>query len=233
MKSSPSTASARPARSPGQSWWARTLLASVLLLGIIALHYTRAVLQARTGTPDILQAALADPAMVLEPDDVPPPRLRALLAVQDPRFFEHKGWDFSGGRMTTITQALVKRYYFHSFRPGISKIRQSLIARFAMDPLVSKADQLTLFINTVYLGTLDGRAVNGLADGAQVFFGRPFAQLSWDEYLALLASFSAPDAVNPRVNPKENVRQVEALKRQLSQRGIGPEGPHAAAEGSR
>ncbi|HEU5180520.1 MAG TPA: transglycosylase domain-containing protein [Candidatus Polarisedimenticolia bacterium] len=220
MKSSPSTASHHPSRSPWRSWWGRTLLACGLLLLVIALHYTRVVLQARVRTPDILEAALADPAMVLSPDDLAAPRLRALLAVQDPRFFEHKGWDFGGGRITTITQALVKCYYFHSFRPGISKIRQSLIARFTMDPLVSKEDQLTLFLNTVYLGTLDGRAVNGLADGAQVFFGRPFAELSWDEYLALLACFSAPDAFNPRVNPMENARQVEAMKHRLAGLGI-------------
>ena len=34
--------------------------------------------------------------------------------------------------MTTITQALVKRYYFDAFRPGVS--------RFAVDSLVSKPE---------------------------------------------------------------------------------------------
>jgi hypothetical protein len=40
--------------------------------------------------------------------------------------------------MTTITQSLVKGLYFRHFRPGIRKIRQSLIARFALDGHMSK-----------------------------------------------------------------------------------------------
>jgi len=84
---------------------------------------------------------------------------------------------------------------------------------------------LPLFLNTVYLGTIEGQAVNGLAGGARVFFGREFAALSWDQYLALLGCFAAPDASNPIVNPGESARQVEALKARLSSLGIEPDAP--------
>ena len=45
--------------------------------------------------------------------------------------------------MTTISQGLVKVLYFPSgFRPGIAKIRQTLIAQYAFDASVSKQEQL-------------------------------------------------------------------------------------------
>lgn len=215
------------------SWWGRSLAVLLLAAGAIGFHYTREVLNARAATPGILRAALADPSIVLEPDELSVARRDALLAIQDPRFFEHRGWDFAGGTMTTITQGLVKRYYFDSFRPGLSKIRQSLIARFAMDPLVSKHDQLKLFVNVVYLGTLEGQSVNGLAAGARVFFHRDFRELTWDEYLSLLACFSAPDSLNPRVDAPGNARRVAEIKEMLAQRGIPAEVAGPAARESR
>jgi len=42
--------------------------------------------------------------------------------------------------------------YIYNFKPGFMKIKQTLIAWLAVDPLVSKDDQLTVFINTSYMG---------------------------------------------------------------------------------
>jgi membrane peptidoglycan carboxypeptidase len=184
----------------------------VLVIGY-ATHVALDVVLARAETRLRIGGDLARAA--LSPDALAPEHLRALLAVQDPRFFEHRGWDPLGGTSTTITQALVKRYYFDGYRRGIwSKLRQSLIARFALDPLVSKREQLTLFINTAYLGTVDGTEVNGFEEGAQVFFGKPFAELTNDEYLALLV-FDAPNHLNPR-RAEANARHVRQVKELLA-----------------
>jgi hypothetical protein len=43
-------------------------------------------------------------------------------------------------------------YYFENFKPGIQKIKQTLISRFAFDNLTPKDTILKLFINEVYLG---------------------------------------------------------------------------------
>ncbi len=150
-------------------------------------------------TPEVLTAAQLD----------------ALLAVQDPRFFAHRGWDVAGGTMTTITLALVKRLYFVTFRAGLPKIRQSLIARFALDRLVSKRDQLTLFINTVWLGTVDGKDVMSLAAGARAFYGKRFHDLSEDEDPSLLVC-DRPGALNPHADPRGNARRVLQIKRLLA-----------------
>ena len=46
--------------------------------------------------------------------------------------------------MTTISQGLVKVLYFPGgFRPGIAKVRQTLIAQYAFDPSVSNRSSLS------------------------------------------------------------------------------------------
>ena len=61
-----------------------------------------------------------------------------LLKVQDPGFYDHSGIDLwtPGAGLTTITQAIVKKLYFNDFKSGIAKIKQSLIARFAVNGLI-------------------------------------------------------------------------------------------------
>ena len=128
-------------------WLGRVSAALLILIGGVCLNYAVDIYRARSLTPELIGDALRSGAIVLEVEDLSLQQRRAWLGVQDPNFFQHPGWDFASGRITTITQALVKVYYFEQFRPGIAKIRQSLIARFALDPLVSKEDQLRLFIN--------------------------------------------------------------------------------------
>src|SRR5512145_3149364 len=192
-----------------------------LLFVPIVVYYAYEVLRARAATPRIVARAMASDRLVLSADDLTKEQLDALLAVQDPNFFSHKGWDFAGGTMTTITQSLVKGLYFEQFRPGIRKIRQSLIARFALDPQLSKKDQLRLFINTVWLGSVDGRSVEGFAQGAQAFYAKPFHALSFDEYLSMLM-FDRPAQLNVHVNPEGNARRVRQIKRLLKGACVRP-----------
>jgi membrane carboxypeptidase/penicillin-binding protein len=203
----------------GRRWRALrglTIVGSLMACGVCA-YYTYEVLRARAETPDIVAKTLASRRLELSRNDLSQAQLEALLAVVDPHFFTHKGWDFNGGTMTTISQSLVKGLYFRQFRPGIRKIRQSLIARFAFDPQVSKDDQLRLFINTVWLGTADGRDVEGFAEGARAFYGKGFADLSFDEYLSLLV-FDRPAQLNIRASPEGNARRVRQIKRLLAGR---------------
>jgi membrane carboxypeptidase/penicillin-binding protein len=183
-------------------------------VGVVG-YYAREVVRARADTPRIVEQALASDRLLLFADDLSPAQLQALLAVQDPHFFTHKGWDFAGGTMTTITQALVKGLYFRHFQPGLPKIRQSLIARFALDPHVSKTDQLRLFINTAWLGQIDGRDIEGFSQAADAFYGKRFADLTFDEFLSLLV-LDMPADLNVKRNPDGNRRRVRQIKRLLA-----------------
>ena len=118
--------------------------------------------------------------------------------------------------MTTITQGLVKIHYFKSFKPGIRKIKQTLIARFALDPLVSKDDQLRLFVNEVYMGILDGESVRGFEHAAEAYYRKPFSEISEDEFIGLVAMIIGPNTYNPVIHPKMHTERVRRIKRLLS-----------------
>lgn len=137
-----------------------------------------------------------------------------LIKVEDPGFYDHNGLDLStpGAGLTTITQAITKKLYFDSFKPGIAKIKQSLIARFAVNELISKDDQLTLFINSMYFGNVDGKPVVGLESAAKAYYYQPVKTLKEQEYISLIAMLVAPDTFNPIDHPEWNMDRTNRIK---------------------
>lgn len=140
-----------------------------------------------------------------------------LLGVEDPTFARHHGVDLEtpGAGMTTLTQGLVKLLYFpNGFQQGIAKIRQTLIAQYALDAIVSKNDQLLLFLNICYLGHENGQAVYGYANGARVYYGKEFSGITDDEFLSLVAMHIEPNGLKPK--SAANMARVTRIKRYLS-----------------
>jgi membrane carboxypeptidase/penicillin-binding protein len=173
--------------------------ATLAALGCAA-YYLNEVRVARAATPKLVAAAWQRHGKSLTLRDLSPERLRFLLAVEDPRFFDHHGVDLEtpGAGMTTITQGLVKLLYFpDGFHPGMAKVRQTLIAQHAFDALVSKEEQLSLLLNMAYMGSPGGSAVHGLSAAARSYFGKEYAALSDTEYQSLVAMLIAPDAYVP------------------------------------
>lgn len=188
-----------------------------LCIALVMGYETVAVLKARHATPVIFERILAEDKGV-KFSDIPARKIEQLLAVEDPEFYQHKGVDLStpGAGLTTITQAMVKYLYFDDFRPGFMKIEQTLIAWLAVNPLIGKDEQLTVFINTAYLGHVDGADVRGFPSAAKVYFGKAFDELTDDEYLSLIAMLIAPNGFSIKYHPDKNRERVELIKRVLS-----------------
>jgi membrane carboxypeptidase/penicillin-binding protein len=193
-------------------WLALTI--AILLIAFIAFE-AFAVWTARQRTPEVVRVAAEGP---LRLSDLSAERQQELLAVEDPSFFRHHGIDFStpGQGFTTITQGLVKIFYFDRFTPGFAKIEQSLIARLVLDPSMSKADQLHAFLNHAYFGTYAGRNVIGFEAASEVYFERSFRSLNNDQYLALVAMLMAPDSLDPIRHRSANRERVLRIKLLLS-----------------
>lgn len=194
----------------------------LLIFGIVFLavftYYLTSIFIARAKTQEIVETALASERMKLELNDLTREQLDALLEVQDPNFYHHKGVDFitPGTGVTTISQGLVKMYYFENFQPGLAKIEQTLIARFAFDPLTPKDTILKLFINEVYLGQKDGKSLKGFEDAAQFYFNKPFGQITRDEYLSLIAMIRAPFNFHYIEQREKNAERVSRIKKVLA-----------------
>jgi membrane peptidoglycan carboxypeptidase len=195
-------------------WTGGALLAAgVALVG----YQGYAVMRAQARTPAALASVQAREVRLA---DVPRARIDALLAVEDPGFWTHRGVDVRspGQGQTTITQGLVKRLYFRRFRPGFAKIEQSLIARFVLHPAMSKTDQLEAFLNYAYMGQAGGGEVIGFPAAARVYYGKPLDQLSEHEFLTLVAMPMAPNALDPKRRPAANARRTARIERLLAGR---------------
>lgn len=194
-------------------------LTCLLLVALIVVttYYINEVRLARRDTQILVEAALKHYGTQLSPSDLSPVQRTMLLAVEDPTFTRHHGVDLEtpGAGMTTLTQGLVKLLYFpDGFHPGIAKIRQTLIAQYALDAMVSKDDQLLLFLNICYLGNENGQSIRGYANAARVYFGKEFSDITDDEFLSLVAMHIGPNALKPGTTANEE--RVQRIKRYLS-----------------
>jgi membrane carboxypeptidase/penicillin-binding protein len=188
----------------------KVLLPAILFL--IGAYYAGEILHARAHTIETADGYLAQADIYK--DDLSSEQLEILLKVQDPNFYDHKGVEFHtpGSGWTTITQSLAKKFYFKDYRQGLPKIKQTLCARFALHPLVSKERQITLFLNMMYFGNNQ----YGIVDAADYYYSKEVNTLKRDEYLSLIASLIAPAALNVEDDPHGNLERVERIKKLLS-----------------
>ena len=148
-----------------------------LVFVVTTIYYINEIRVARRDTKKLFTSVLERYGTELTLSDLSPERKAMLLAVEDPRFYQHHGVDLEepGAIMTTLTQGLVKLlYYPNGFKPGVAKLRQSLIAKYALNSIISKDDQLLLFLNICCLGHEKGKEVHGLADGSRIYFGKEY-----------------------------------------------------------
>ncbi|MGD1891762.1 MAG: transglycosylase domain-containing protein [Cyclobacteriaceae bacterium] len=194
------------------------LLSVVTLLVGITIYYLIVIINARQKTSELVNTILQSDQMKLELADLTDQQLDALLKVQDPNFYHHKGYDFEtpGTGKTSLSQGLVKLYYFDNFKAGIAKIKQTLIARYAFDALTPKDTILKLFVNNAYMGQGDSSSIYGFEPAAQYYFEKSFVELNWDEYLSLIAMIRAPNAFHYLNKPDANRLRVTRIKKMLS-----------------
>ena len=150
----------------------------------------------------------------LKARDLSRDQIRWLIKIQDPDFYNHGGIDLQtpGAGLTTITQSIIKKLYFKKFKLGVKKFKQSLIAVFIVDKLLEKDKQLTIFINSVYMGNLQGKDLFSFNDAAKAYFDKEFSQLTDNEYLSLVAMLLGPDKFNTLTNAEENEKRVVRIK---------------------
>jgi membrane peptidoglycan carboxypeptidase len=81
--------------------------------------------------------------------------------------------------------------------------------------MVPKETQLLIFVNTVYLGHYNGEVVRGFSQAAEIYFDKPFSDLTEEEYLSLVAMIIAPNSFNVKKQPQANAVRVQRIKRLL------------------
>lgn len=157
-------------------------------------------------------------------EQVPPLMIKAILAAEDDRFYEHGGVDYigvlratysnftSGGvkqGASTITMQVARNFFLSKEKTMTRKFNEMLLA-FKIEHNLTKDEILQLYVNHIYLG----QRAYGFGAAAQAYYSKPIEKLSLSEMAMLAGLPKAPGAYNPVVNPKRaKLRQEYILKR--------------------
>jgi penicillin-binding protein 1A len=154
--------------------------------------------------------------------EMPENLIRATLATEDRRFFEHFGIDVVGTMRallenarnagtvqggSSITQQLAKNLFLSNERTFERKINEAFIALW-LEWNMSKEQILTLYLQRAYMG---GGAF-GVEAASQFYFGHSVREVSLAEAAMLAGLFKAPTRFAPHVNlPAARARANQVL----------------------
>jgi penicillin-binding protein 1A len=166
----------------------------------------------------------------------------AVVAVEDRRFYEHKGVDFEGivragvknienrheiQGGSTLTMQLVRNLYTGEKQRTLKrKIREAKLAEDLENLHPGRRGKLwilTKYLNSVPFGTVGGQTAIGVQAGARVFFDKPASKLKLREAALLAGLPQAPSQYNPFLNPSAALaRRNDVLQRMADQGYIKP-----------
>lgn len=161
-------------------------------------------------------------------NQIPPVMVKAFIATEDSRFYEHHGVDpvgifraasvalFSGHASqgaSTITQQLARNFFLSREKTLMRKIKEAFLA-IRIEQLLTKDEILELYLNKIYLGY---RAY-GVGAAAQVYFGKPVDQLDLSQMATIAGLPKAPSTFNPLYSlDRATARRNVVLSRMLSE----------------
>lgn len=166
------------------------------------------------------------------PDDL----IRAFIAIEDERFWEHRGIDVKGifraafvglssGNFSegasTITQQLIKNNIFeggseHTFAEQlIRKIQEQYLAIQLEKHLNSKGTILEYYLNTINLGS----NTLGVQAASKKYFGKSVSDLNLSECAVIAAITQNPSLYNPITHPEKNAERRQLVLMNMKQQG--------------
>lgn len=160
---------------------------------------------------------------------VPELLVKAVLAAEDDRFYEHPGVDYqgllralavmirTGERVqggSTITMQVARNFFLSSERTYTRKLSEILLS-FRIEHELSKNEILELYLNKIYLGN---RAY-GVASAAKVYYGAEINDLTLDQMAMIAGLPKAPSTFNPIVNPERALQRRNYVLRRLHELG--------------
>ena len=166
--------------------------------------------------------------------EVPDQMIKAILAAEDDRFFQHPGVDWQGilraavhliktGDKTqggsTITMQVARNFFLSREKTYLRKLNEIFLA-LKIEKELSKEEILELYLNKIYLG----QRAYGIAAAAQVYYGTDINSLSLPQYAMLAGLPKAPSTTNPISNPDRALeRRNYVLQRMLEEEFISTE----------
>lgn len=158
-------------------------------------------------------------------EEIPQDVKNAILAIEDARFYEHDGVDYTGVARaalanfkrarsqgaSTITMQVARNIYLSSEKSLKRKIYEILMA-IKMERSLSKDQILDVYLNHIFLG----HRSYGFAAAAETYFGKSIRDVNLAEAAMLAGLPQSPSRKNPISNPKRaRARQLYILERMV------------------
>jgi penicillin-binding protein 1A len=222
-------------------WGGAALLLALLLWILILIPLT-------PGISDLRQARAAQPTVIVGADGreltsfeegvhehvplnkISPHVIKALVATEDHRFYEHSGIDFrrtvaalvysaGGDRQggSTLTQQLARNMFPKEIgrSRNISRKLKEIVTAIKIESAMSKDEILEAYLNTVpFLYN-----AFGIEAAARTYFGKPAAKLDILESATLVGMLKGTNYYNPVSNPKRSLERRNVVLGQLMRRG--------------
>ena len=241
-------------------WVVGTVLMLLLLGSASVVGFAAYVVRLAPDTPsvaDLLDARKAQPSTLLSADgtllatysrgqqeqvrldQISPYVIRALIATEDQRFYEHHGIDFkrtlaavlhtAGGDAqggSTITQQLVRNLFPEEIgrsRTIERKLREMITAR-KVEQTYTKDQILETYLNTVpFLYN-----VVGIEMAARTYFDKSAADLDVLESATLIGMLKGTSYYNPVLNPARAQQRRNVVLGQMVKNGVLPQAEYDA-----
>jgi penicillin-binding protein 1A len=161
--------------------------------------------------------------------DLPPHVVRAVMAIEDRRFYGHWGVDPIGlaraaviniisGRIrqggSTLTQQLAKVAFLTPERSVSRKFREAMLA-LRIEDHFTKDEIVTFYLNRVYFGS----GAYGIEAASRRFFGRPAKNLTVYQAAMLAGLLRAPSRDNPHADPERAEARTAVVLRAMVDAG--------------
>ncbi len=161
---------------------------------------------------------------------IPDLLVKATIAAEDARFFEHEGLDKMGmlralfanlraGRYvqggSTLTQQLVKTIFLSPKKTLRRKIQELILAR-RLEQAFSKDDIITFYLNQVYYG----HGNYGVAEASRYYFGKNVSHIGLSEAAMLAGLVQGPERLSPLRHPKRAKKRQRYVLRRMAELGF-------------
>jgi penicillin-binding protein 1B len=177
-------------------------------------------------------------------EEMPDHLVKAVLAIEDRRFFSHPGLDpialaaralrnlrsdspipYGG---STITQQLCKNFFLTQVdergyktaeRSYRRKAQEALLA-FVLERRATKQEILELYLNEIYLGQSGSFGINGVGEAARIYFRKDVANLTLPESALLAGMIQSPNPYNPFRHEKRATERRNEVIRAMQDAGF-------------
>ncbi len=162
-------------------------------------------------------------------ENVPDNLRDAFIAIEDARFYEHKGIDYRGiaraiisalkkRRVTqgasTITMQVARNFYLTNERTLDRKLREALLAM-KIEQELTKEEILELYLNKIFLG----KRSYGIGSAAEIYYGKRVEELSLAQSAMIAGLPKAPSRYNPITNPKRAKERRDYILQRMQELG--------------